>query len=93
MAAARPLDADEIRALLMELGDELGEGKQHEVVVAGGALLALAGLRATTVDVDAVTRLPPAVVDAARRVADRRGLDPAWTKRPRRRLRTCRCGG
>jgi hypothetical protein len=48
------LDAERIRTLLLEVGADLPDGPVHEVVLAGGALLALHGLRGTTVDVDSV---------------------------------------
>lgn len=48
----RPLGADAIEHLLGEVADELpDDGRQRQFVVAGGALLALHGLRDATRDV------------------------------------------
>jgi hypothetical protein len=47
------LDGDAIWALLLEVAEEL-DGERVEVVIVGGALLALNGLREATRDVDTV---------------------------------------
>jgi hypothetical protein len=72
------LDGAQIRALLLEVADEIPDGPVHEVVLAGGALLALHGLRGSTVDVDSVRALDGAVRDAVGAVAARRGLGAHW---------------
>lgn len=52
-----PLRADMILRYLGEIANELGpEGQQHVVLVVGGSLLALHGLRDTTLDIDSVRR-------------------------------------
>ena len=75
------LDEARIRACLERLADKLeqrGTGHQLTVVVAGGSCLALMGLRDSTVDVDAVNPLDPAVRQAAREVAVEEGLPVTW---------------
>lgn len=49
-----------------------------EIVIVGGAYMALAGLRAGTHDVDTVTRIPGAVREAVTVVGERRGLSVEW---------------
>lgn len=52
------LDAKRIREYLIEVADELAlEGPPHDIVIVGGSLLALHGLRESTLDVDTITRL------------------------------------
>lgn len=75
----QPLDGDAIRAVLAELAAELpARGPQHTLVIVGGSLLALQGLRETTADVDSVRRLDEELQAAVRSVGERRGLDPRW---------------
>ncbi len=71
------LDREEILASLSELAGELGVGNsQHVVIVAGGSLMALHGLRDTTRDVDSLARMDDELCQAADRVALRRDLEP-----------------
>lgn len=74
----RPLNGDEIRALLLEVAEVLPDGEQHSITVVGGAVLALHELRSTTADVDTVRRLPGTVRSAAAVVAKIHGLGPHW---------------
>lgn len=73
-----PLGRDRILALLRELAGELPDGTRHVVVVAGGALMALHGLRESTHDVDAARALGAALRAAAARVAERHDLPVDW---------------
>ncbi len=63
---------------MREVGEELGEHVHHRVVVVGGSLLALHGLRQSTVDVDSVSPLAPDLVAAVELVGDRQGLRADW---------------
>ncbi len=75
----QPLGRDQILDLLAEVAAELRvEGPRHEIVVVGGSLLALHGLRKTTHDVDSVRRLDPELRDAVATVAARNDLAPRW---------------
>jgi len=70
------LDRRGILAALRELTVELGPGAgQHVVVVAGGSLMALHGMREATRDVDSVAHLDAELRSAADRVAASRGLE------------------
>lgn len=71
------LDAGEIWALLLEVAEEL-EGERVEVVIVGGALLALNGLREATRDVDTVRGVGERLEAAVARVAERHDLAPKW---------------
>lgn len=71
------LDGPAVRRALRELAVELGPGRaQHVLVMAGGAVLALHGLREATHDIDALTALDDELRAAADRVAVRLGLVP-----------------
>ena len=77
---ASKLSRDEILALFEALNEELRaiDVKGH-VHVAGGAVMCLAlDARASTRDVDAVFRPARAVLEAAHRVAARRGVPDTW---------------
>jgi len=74
----RPLDADDITSLLHEVADELADTPGRRIVVVGGALLALHGLRDATRDVDSTTLVDADLRDAVARVAARHGLAPRW---------------
>ncbi len=74
----RPLDAGDIAALLAEVADELADEPRRRIVVVGGALLALHGLREATRDVDSTTAVDDDLRAAVARVAARHGLAPAW---------------
>lgn len=71
------LDADAIWRLLLEVADEL-QGERVEVVIVGGALLALNGLRDATRDVDTVRSIGGRLEAAVARVAERHDLAPKW---------------
>lgn len=77
------LGREDLRQLLAELGDDLGDrGIRGELFVVGGAAMALVyNTRRATKDVDAVFEPKQAVYDAARRVAARHrelGLRDDW---------------
>ena len=74
-----PLDGADIRAHLHEVAAELGSaGPRQTVVLVGGALLALAGLRKSTVDVDTVRMLDAELRRAVATVAGAHDLAPNW---------------
>ena len=74
-----PLDREAIVAHLRDVADALAAvGPRHTVVVVGGSLLALHGLRRTTVDVDSVRRIDAELRAAIASVARLRDLAPAW---------------
>lgn len=72
------LDGTAILVYLRELAEELPDGIEAEIVVVGGAMLALRDLRSSTRDVDSARTLPQAVQGAAARVAQRHDLIPTW---------------
>jgi hypothetical protein len=72
------LDAVDIKHLLHEVADELGEGPRRTIILVGGAALAISGLRQATRDVDSVARLDPALAAAVARVAERHELGANW---------------
>jgi hypothetical protein len=74
----QPLGRDDIRSLLLEVSDELSNSTGRRIVVVGGALLALHGLREATRDVDSTTAIDEELRVAVARVAARHGLAPAW---------------
>ncbi len=76
----RLLSAEEIRALLVELGDELAQtGESGELFLVGGAAMALGyDAREATRDVDAVFEPKSRISASARRVAERHGLREDW---------------
>ncbi len=77
--AVVPLGGEDIKRYLHEVADELeGRGTQHVIVVVGGSLLAMHGLRGATRDVDSVTRLDAELVAAVAVVATRHDLAPRW---------------
>ena len=72
-------DASAIRKLFEELETHLTLDESPSVIViTGGALLALRGLRSATTDVDAVSNLSSIIRIAATSVARSRDLDPSW---------------
>jgi hypothetical protein len=73
-----PLGAGDITALLGEVADELADDPGRRIVVVGGALLALQGLREATRDVDSATAVDADLREAVARVAERHGLAPQW---------------
>lgn len=73
------LDAESIRAYLLEVADVLGDdGPPCLLVIGGGSLLALHDLRASTWDIDSITKLDEPLREAASIVAARHGLSPHW---------------
>lgn len=74
------MDRDEIVAALTALGRRLdGKGITGEMVVVGGAAIALAyAERRSTRDVDAVFEPKLAIYEASEEVAEELGLPPGW---------------
>lgn len=74
------LDRDDLRALLVALGEELhGRGVEARLFVVGGAAMALVHLRdRVTRDVDAIFEPTSLVREAAAVVATERGLAADW---------------
>ena len=74
------LDADRIRALLVELGRRLDEeGLRARIFVVGGAAMALAfSTRRATRDIDAVFEPKTAVYTEAAKMAEEHGLPADW---------------
>lgn len=74
------LDAEEIRALLVELGARLADrGLEGRLFLVGGAAMALAYARdRVTRDIDAVFEPKSDIYEIAARLADERGLPEAW---------------
>jgi len=73
-----PLTGDRIRAYLIETADLLPKGEPQSIVVVGGSLLALLGLREATSDVDSLTHIGEALGTAASVIAERHDLTPRW---------------
>ena len=74
-----PLNASDILAYLSEVADALPPtGPRHTIVVVGGSVLALRGLRQSTLDVDTVARIEAELADAVAAVARVHDLAPAW---------------
>ncbi len=84
------LSRESIIAALAAVATELvAAGVEAEIVVVGGAALALAyNARSATRDVDVLHTNTPAVWDAARRVAARLSLSPDWLNDHVRRVYT-----
>jgi predicted nucleotidyltransferase len=74
------LTREAILAALQSLSEELGrKGLQGELCLFGGTVMVLAyAARVSTKDVDAVFQPAPALREAAKRVAESRGLDADW---------------
>ena len=72
------LDGSAIMRLFTEVADELAGDGQHTIVVVGGSLLALHGLRESTRDVDSIRLLGQGLRDAVRRIAARHDLAIDW---------------
>lgn len=73
------LSGDEIRDLLEEVADQLKAARaQVTVLVVGGSLMALHGLREATEDVDSSIRLDTELRAAVRIVAERHQLAVDW---------------
>ena len=93
-----PLDGADIRRYLSEVAAALEPaGQGHTLVLVGGALMALHGLRETTADVDTIGTLDDELGAAVAVVAGRHGLAPRWlnasaarSRRPRSPRRTAR---
>jgi hypothetical protein len=68
-----------MRTFLRALADELKPKEpKHEIVLVGGALLALHDLRQTTHDMDSITLLSTQLHEAIIAVANRHNLSPDW---------------
>jgi hypothetical protein len=74
-----PLTGDDIRTYLLEVGEEVPDtSPQYDIVIVGGALLALLDFRETTNDVDSIDRIPDELATAAATIAQRHGIDIGW---------------
>lgn len=73
-------DSDDILSLLKLLNDELASRGEHaELVMGGGAVMTTCHhSRATTQDIDAVFRPSLAVLESARSIAEREGIELSW---------------
>jgi hypothetical protein len=68
-----------ILRLLRHVADRLPvQGPRPSIILAGGSLLAVAGLRQTTRDADSVRRMTDALYASARDVAALYDLEPTW---------------
>jgi hypothetical protein len=72
------LDRDAILELLREVASELPEDSRETIVIVGGSMLAVVGVREATKDVDTARRHSRALSAAAARVAERHDLAPMW---------------
>lgn len=74
------LDRKRILDFLGEVADELGDlGPTHTIIVAGGAMLTIQGLRDATRDVDSIEPIDDELVRIVAVVAKRHdGLAPSW---------------
>jgi hypothetical protein len=72
------LDRDAILAYLTEVAHELPADEHETVVIVGGSMLALLGLRDATKDVDTARQASQSLSAAATRVAQRHDLAPGW---------------
>jgi len=80
MASDDLLDRARMVELLEAVGRELAEADvpEQELIVVGGAYMALADRRSMSEDVDALGALTPALAAAAQRVAREYGLGERW---------------
>lgn len=73
------LDGDRLRSLFAEVDEEIGlKGPSVDVVICGGAALALRWDGRATTDVDALGKFPTQFVGAMNIVGSRHGLKPDW---------------
>jgi Nucleotidyltransferase of unknown function (DUF6036) len=72
------LTAELIRTYLLEVAELLPDGDPQCIVVVGGSLLAVLGLREATTDVDTITRLESSLEAAVAEIATRHDLAPHW---------------
>lgn len=72
------LDRDAILAYMSEVAAELPDRHHETVVVVGGSMLAVLGLRDATRDIDTAARHSGALAAAATRIAERHDLAPGW---------------
>lgn len=63
---------------LREVAELIDDDAQHTIVLVGGSLLAVRGLRDSTRDADSVESLSPVVLTAARAVAARHDMASTW---------------
>lgn len=79
MTSSGLLSGDQIRALLEEVAGQLNPAReQTTVLVVGGSLMALHGLREATEDVDSIVRLDADLRAAVRVVGERHHLAVEW---------------
>lgn len=67
---ARPIGWAEMKQLLSQVAERLDPDEPVDMWIAGGAALAAADLRSSTVDIDVVSEVPSEVYAVARELAD-----------------------
>ncbi|MEY3575584.1 MAG: hypothetical protein RLZZ88_727 [Actinomycetota bacterium] len=72
------LSGDDVRQLVTELANLLAPGEHREIIVAGGSLLALHGLRDSTADIDSLTPLDSTLRSHIAIVAAQHDLSDTW---------------
>ncbi len=73
------LDREALVRLLREIGEHLHQrGLHRTIAVVGGSALALLNLRGLTRDIDAITDLDSALIEATAAIAQANGLAPAF---------------
>ena len=72
------LNGAAVRRLVVELAEALGANDHRELVIAGGSLLALHGLRDSTIDVDSLTPLDETLRNHIAQIAAQHGLRTDW---------------
>lgn len=68
----------EVRRLIVELADSLAPSERRDIVVVGGSLLALHGLRDSTADVDSLTPLDEILREHIAEIAANHDLRDDW---------------
>ena len=69
---------DDVRRLIVELANRLSPSERRDIVIAGGSLLALHGLRDSTADVDSLTLLDATLYEQIAVIAAHHGLRGDW---------------
>ena len=69
---------DDVRRLIVELANRLAPSERRDIVIAGGSLLALHGLRDSTADVDSLTLLDTTLCEHIAVIAAQHDLRGDW---------------
>lgn len=69
---------DDVRRLIVELANSLSPSERRDIVIAGGSLLALHGLRDSTADVDSLTPLDETLREHIAVIAAHHNLRSDW---------------